>query len=546
MKYAAGLGETLTFTLDSLVGVRSVAWQILYTDETTAPGDYTTAVSGARGEIFTFDTVFQGTAGIVFVEINGGLVAGVRRPSETTATVKFYVPTVDGLEVGAKGETFESDPVYGTTEILNGPIRALASVTSTVEAVATKKALTSSTTNIVLSGSQTIDGVSVGTIAAELVLLVGQTNPAENGLYVSAPAAWARALNFDSDAEIRGSIVAVTAGTARAGYVYQVTNTTAISLGVTAITFERMPDRFDRAALAAASSTPSDGRLVKWGTDAELRASYFRSNSSPVASAGTAALLRGVAARPLAAARNDADTNDLEAISTDAGDHVRVGSSIAESVRIDTKGGGLVALRAGGVQFAEWSETGGVVLARGALLAITIDPPASGGGSDALIAAQDATTSGAGGDLTLRAGAHAGANPAGDVILETSSVVGGLGGYVRLKSTGGGDFLTVVYDDAATETVIATNALPLRISTGGASMAIDSPQISINTSVYVDTTGVAFFAPGSFGSGDEVIFIANATTAPTTNPTGGGILYVEGGALKYRGSSGTTTTIAPA
>jgi hypothetical protein len=35
-------------------------------------------------------------------------------------------------------------------------------------------------------------------------------------------------------------------------------------------------------------------------------------------------------------------------------------------------------------------------------------------------------------------------------------------------------------------------------------------------------------------------------TAPTTNLTGGGILYVESGALKYRGSSGTITTIGPA
>jgi hypothetical protein len=35
-------------------------------------------------------------------------------------------------------------------------------------------------------------------------------------------------------------------------------------------------------------------------------------------------------------------------------------------------------------------------------------------------------------------------------------------------------------------------------------------------------------------------------TAPTANLTGGGILYVESGALKYRGSSGTITTIGPA
>ena len=51
---------------------------------------------------------------------------------------------------------------------------------------------------------------------------------------------------------------------------------------------------------------------------------------------------------------------------------------------------------------------------------------------------------------------------------------------------------------------------------------------------------------GSFGGGSGVMFIANATTVPTTNPSGGGLIYVEGGALKYRGSSGTVTTIAPA
>lgn len=50
----------------------------------------------------------------------------------------------------------------------------------------------------------------------------------------------------------------------------------------------------------------------------------------------------------------------------------------------------------------------------------------------------------------------------------------------------------------------------------------------------------------SYGSGSGVAFIANATTAPTANPTGGGILYCEGGALKFRGSSGTITTLGPA
>ena len=57
---------------------------------------------------------------------------------------------------------------------------------------------------------------------------------------------------------------------------------------------------------------------------------------------------------------------------------------------------------------------------------------------------------------------------------------------------------------------------------------------------------VAIGTSTSFGGGGNVVFIANATTVPSSNPTGGGILYVEGGALKFRGSSGTVTTVAAA
>jgi parallel beta-helix repeat protein len=52
--------------------------------------------------------------------------------------------------------------------------------------------------------------------------------------------------------------------------------------------------------------------------------------------------------------------------------------------------------------------------------------------------------------------------------------------------------------------------------------------------------------PSEFGSGRRVVGLRNAAAVPTTNPAGGGVLYVESGALKYRGSSGTVTTIASA
>jgi hypothetical protein len=62
----------------------------------------------------------------------------------------------------------------------------------------------------------------------------------------------------------------------------------------------------------------------------------------------------------------------------------------------------------------------------------------------------------------------------------------------------------------------------------------------------IDSSGNVGIGTSSFGtSAARVIGIANGT-APTTSPAGMGQLYVEGGALKYRGSSGTVTTIAAA
>ncbi|MGW4446442.1 hypothetical protein [Streptomyces sp. NPDC004682] len=48
------------------------------------------------------------------------------------------------------------------------------------------------------------------------------------------------------------------------------------------------------------------------------------------------------------------------------------------------------------------------------------------------------------------------------------------------------------------------------------------------------------------GGGIGVVGMKNASTLPSSNPSGGGILYADGGALKWRGSNGTVTTVAPA
>lgn len=49
-----------------------------------------------------------------------------------------------------------------------------------------------------------------------------------------------------------------------------------------------------------------------------------------------------------------------------------------------------------------------------------------------------------------------------------------------------------------------------------------------------------------FGGGLGVVFIQDNVVLPSSDPVGGGYLYVEAGALKWRGSGGTISTIAPA
>lgn len=72
-------------------------------------------------------------------------------------------------------------------------------------------------------------------------------------------------------------------------------------------------------------------------------------------------------------------------------------------------------------------------------------------------------------------------------------------------------------------------------------------EASAGTVLHLDKApNIGFFQAAQFGSGVGVLGLANATTVPTLNPTGGGVAYAEAGALKWRGSSGTVTTIAVA
>lgn len=93
-----------------------------------------------------------------------------------------------------------------------------------------------STANLTLSGAQTIDGVSV--VAGDRVLVKDQSAGAENGIYVAAAGAWARAADADTSAEVTsGLYVWVEEGTANGDSGWYLATNATITLGSTALTF---------------------------------------------------------------------------------------------------------------------------------------------------------------------------------------------------------------------------------------------------------------------------------------------------------------------
>ena len=126
----------------------------------------------AQSDTATFGGLTLGGA----IAMGGNRITGLGSPTTgTDAATKAYVDSV------ASGLT------------LKAPARALA------------------TSNVTLSGTQTIDGVAV--VAGNRVLLVGQTTATENGVYVVAAGAWTRATDMPAGSSAASDYLFIQEGT---------------------------------------------------------------------------------------------------------------------------------------------------------------------------------------------------------------------------------------------------------------------------------------------------------------------------------------------
>jgi len=170
---------TVTATIDSLDGVSTIAWSVASTDESMAPGDYTLTTSGPKGSTVEFTSDAAGTAGILQCRINGGINPQTGAAEAAyTKRAKWYVPTAGGLEVGCIDEAFESDPVYGTTGLINAAVRSVGGGSGVTSVSGTAPIVSSGGATPAISISAASGGAAGSMSAAHFSLVDGATSAA--------------------------------------------------------------------------------------------------------------------------------------------------------------------------------------------------------------------------------------------------------------------------------------------------------------------------------------------------------------------------------
>lgn len=150
--------------------------------------------------------------------------------AEPTANIPMAGYTLTGLNTNPNSSGQAAEYSW----VLNQISQAAAGVLAVKDPV---RVLASS--NITLSGLQTIDGVSLAT--NDRVACINQSTGSQNGLYAAASGAWTRVADMDQNTELTGGTeFLVNEGTVYAGSVWRITNTGAITLGTTTLTFSQV------------------------------------------------------------------------------------------------------------------------------------------------------------------------------------------------------------------------------------------------------------------------------------------------------------------
>ncbi|MHA1447882.1 MAG: hypothetical protein ACTSP4_00480 [Candidatus Hodarchaeales archaeon] len=382
------------------------------------------------------------------------------------------------------------------------------------------------TGDITLSGEQTIDGTLT---SSDRVLVWQQSDQKENGIYVSSSSSWTRADDANTGVELVDATVPITQGSTYDNKTFKCTNNS-INIGVDDIIFTSLASTESHNALS----------LLQGGiTDEYYHFTYAQhSNLTSVTPTFSNLIVTSALAVNGQIKSNTGDVTIKPLGANDAKIELTTGNAYVETTTALTNtphtvqklyhltSGTPVAGIGLAMEFVQETSSGNNEQI-GEISAITRSVTPSHETSELVFSAM---TDGAvavsfstrGFDVSdTDINAFLDSSTSGSLVQGPEN----LHYVVGIQGNGGEDSFTVI---------------------GTESWPTDEDYSNGQIMFQATAEGNIGFGGKSYGDGKQVMFIANATTVPSSNPSGGGILYVESGKLKYRGSSGTITIIADA
>lgn len=218
---------------------------------TLASSGVTAGAYGSASSVATFS-----------VDAKGRLTAASSTPiviAESQITDAGILVRNAGNETITGSWNFNS-PVVGVTPTLDSHLATKSYVDNIASMISPQQSVKATTTaNITLSGTQTIDGVTL--IVGDRVLVKNQTNAAQNGIYAVAAGAWTRTSDFDGSPvnEVKtGSLVFVESGTLNSNSSWVLITQGTIIVGTTLLdfaVFSRAGDYLGGAGLTKTGNT---------------------------------------------------------------------------------------------------------------------------------------------------------------------------------------------------------------------------------------------------------------------------------------------------
>ena len=175
---------------------------------------------------------------IVNADINASAGIVATKLDTTTLNTAVRANRLDQMAAPTAAVALNSQKITGLADPTNAQDAATKFyVDNAVVGIDWKSSVKVATTaNIALTGTQTIDGVSL--TSGDRVLVKNQTSASANGVYVVSASAWSRASDADTDSELTNSFaVFVEQGTNNADSGWVLTTDGAVTVGTTALAF---------------------------------------------------------------------------------------------------------------------------------------------------------------------------------------------------------------------------------------------------------------------------------------------------------------------